>query len=51
MSWKAILGYAATLGGVVATHAASLPWWVQLITGALGTVTAHYAIPPGGDKS
>lgn len=50
MNWKALLGYVTTLGGVFATHAAGLPWWVQLITGAVGTVAAHYSTPPGAGE-
>lgn len=47
MNFKAILGYVSSLGGVFATHAAGLPWWVQLITATVGTVAAHVAPQPG----
>ena len=44
------MGYVTTIVGVVGTHAASLPWWVSLVTGVAGTVAAHYAPQPGQNQ-
>jgi len=50
MNFKAIFGYVTSIVGVVATHSAGLPWWVQLITATVGTAAAHVAPQPGQGK-